>query len=309
MNRANLPSIAIALAAGVGLGALVTALVGDDARQCRQAGGAASEARIARLEAELARRPAMSAPPAASGAAMTRGDGPGRPPDVANRVDASRPDVDRLLKDLLTLAWNDRRDFSEKLEDFLAEHPGSDGIAIASKGVSDLGDNRDVLSDDALKSMYRRQQDPALQRVLAQVASMRGDNSLIESHAGRAAVGLHSPDAGERQRALVELARIRHVAAADIALPMLRDPDTGVLLDALLALRATGNQRHVGAIEPLLDHPDEAVAWLATDVVTELQSLSESARTRVAHGELAAELPPLPLPDASAYAACGLASG
>jgi len=314
-TRASLPVLAMTMALGVGFGVLGTMLAGGDARQCRQADGPVLEARVEELEAELARRLAAFASPVVSVPAAAPRDGLGRYADARgpygfpDRPDANRPDADQLLKDLLTLAWNDRRSFPEKLDDFLAEHPGRDGIAIASKGVFDLGDNRDVLPDGALESLYLEQQDPALKRVLAQVASMRGDNSLIELHIAQAAAGLRSNAPAERQQALVELSRTRHVAAADLAAPLLRDPDTGVVLDALLALRATGNQRHVRLVERLLDHPDASVSWLAMDVVTDLQMLSDQARTRIADNELAAELPPLPLPPAAGSSRCGPAAG
>lgn len=314
MTRASLPVLAMTMVLGVGFGALGTMLAGGDARRCRQADRPALETRIAELEAELARRPAASASPVMSVPAMASRDGLGRyadaqgPGGLPNRPDANRPDADQMLKDLLTLAWNDRRSFREKLGDFIEEHPGRDGIAIASKGVFDLGDNRDVLPDRALESLYLDQQDPALRRVLAQVASMRGDNGLIELHVAEAASGLRSNLPAERQQALVELSRTRHVAAADLAAPLLRDPDTGVVLDALLALRATGNQRHVRLVEGLLDHPDASVSWLARDVVADLQMLSEQARARVADNELAAELPPLPLPPATGPSHCSPAT-
>ncbi|TWT19074.1 hypothetical protein FQY83_11935 [Luteimonas marina] len=308
--RASLPALALTAALGVGFGVLGTRLADGDARQCPQADGPVLEARIGEREAERARRPAAFASPAVSVPAAAPRDGLGRYADAQGPYGfQNRPDADQLLKDLLTLAWNDRRSFAEKLDDFLAEHPGRDGIAIASKGVFDLGDNRDVLSDSALESLYLDQQDPALKRVLAQVASMRGDNGLIELHIAQAAAGLRSNVPAERQQALVELSRTRHVAAADLAAPLLRDPDTGVVLDALLALRATGNQRHVRLAERLLDHPDESVRWLAMDVVTDLQMLSDQARTRIADNELAAELPPLPLPPAAGPSRCSPAAG
>lgn len=313
MIRASLPVLAMTAALGAGVGALAV-LAGGDARQCRQA-DRALEARIAELEAELARRPAAFASPALSVPAAASVDAFGRhaggqvPGNSASLPDAGRPDADQLLKDLLTLAWNDRRSFREKLDDFLAEHPDRDGIAIASKGVFDLGDNREVLPDDALAVLYLDQQDIAFRRVLAQVASMRGDNSLIDLHVAEAAAGLRSDVPAERQQALVELSRTRYSAAADLAAPLLRDPDTGVVLDALLALRATGNQRHVRYVEGLLDHPDASVSWLARDVVGDLQVLSDRARTRVADNELAAELPPLPVPVAAGSSQCRSGAG
>ena len=107
----------------------------------------------------------------------------------------------------------------------------------------------------------------------------------------------------------MELARTRHASAADEAAPLLRDRDTGVVLDALLALRATGNQRHVRPVEALLAHPDDSVSWLARDVAEELRMLSGQARTRIAEHELAAELPPLPMATAQTAAGCAPVAG
>ena len=56
--------------------------------------------------------------------------------------------------------------------------------------------------------------DPEFRRVLAQVASLRGDNTLIELHAAEAATGLHAATPAERQQALTALSRLLHVAAA-----------------------------------------------------------------------------------------------
>ena len=313
MFRASLPALAITAVLGLGAGALAVVLAGGNARQCGSGDASALVARVAELEAELELRPAASPRTAVSavdgagrGAAHAAGGGPqqARPLAVAPPAD-----VDQQLKDLLTLAWNDRRGMREKLDDFIAAHPGSEGVAVASKGVFELAGNRDVLPDTALAELYLEQQDPAFKRVLAQVASTRGDNSLIELHIAEAAAGLHGATPAERQQALVELARSRHVAAADRAAPLLRDRDTGVVLDALLALRSTGNQRHVGAVEDLLDHPDESVRWLAADVGRDLRMLSSEARTRIDDGELAAELPPLPLAPVAGQAGCAATTG
>ncbi|MDH5835219.1 HEAT repeat domain-containing protein [Luteimonas kalidii] len=305
MHRASIPVLMLAL--GIGIGVAGTHLAGRDAAACGPVAATGPDGRSGTPPAAHAHRPAAFAPPAfsatrpvAGAAGGTAGQNPTADPE---------PDTDQLLKDLLTLAWNDRRDMRDKLEDFLVEHPGRDGIAIASRGVFDLAANADVLPDHALQALYLDQRDPEFKRVLAQVASMRGDNSLIELHAAEAATGLHAATPGERQQALTALARTRHVSAADLAAPLLRDPDTGVVLDALLALRASGNQRHVALAERLRRHPDESVRWLANDVAAELRMLSEHARTRLDDDELAAELPPLPLPPADGPAQCGRAAG
>lgn len=302
-------SLLLMLALGIGIGAAGTHLADRDARGCStvpEAGGATAQGG-ARPSTPHAQPPAAFVPPAFSaGRAQAGAGGPMAAPGIATEAS---PDTDQLLKDLLTLAWNDRRDMRAKLEDFLDEHPGRDGVAVASRGVFDLASNADVLPDHALQALYLDQRDPEFRRVLAQVASLRGDNTLIELHAAEAATGLHAATPAERQQALTALARMRHVAAAELAAPLLRDPDTGVVLDALLALRATGNQRHVALAERLRRHPDESVRWLANDVASELRMLSEHARTRLDDEELAGELPALPLPPPAAPTQCGRATG
>ena len=305
------PAVAIAAVLGLAAGALAVALAGPDARQCGTGSDDALLARIAELEAELARRPPPGRPAASAPSSRSAGRAAANAlhPSLRAGTGQSRDaiDVDQQLKDLLTLAWNDRRSMRAKLEDFLGAHPGSEGAAIASKGVFELVDNRDVLPDADLAALYLGHHDPSFRRVLAQVASARGDNSLIELHVAEAATGLLATSADERRQALVELARARHVSAADRAAPLLRDRDSAVVLDALLALRANGNQRHVPVVEPLLAHPDESVRWLARDAIDELRLLSDQARTRIADRELAAELPPLPV--AATLPQCGSGMG
>lgn len=293
MHRASFPALAISAVLGGLLGGGAVWLLQMEARQLAEAERAVLAARLATARGEGAATFASPAPsrrprPAMADAALRTGTGAS--PQAGQALDA-----DQALKDLLTLAWNDRRNMREKLDDLLAEHPGQVGVAIASKGVFDLGGNTDVLSDQALQALYLGQEDPAFRRVLAQVASKRGDNRLIELHVAEAGIGLDSGDATTRQQALVALARTRHVAAADLAAPLLRDADTGVVLDALLALRATGNQRHLRQVQALLQHPEEPVRWLARDVAEELRMLSDAARTRVLDRDMEAELPPWPV--------------
>ena len=299
--RDRLPGLLVAAVLGGAVGAGVVVLVGGDARSqwpdadpAPMPGTASGSGRVA-------------APGPATGLVAVTGprSRPLRAPAPAALIGGdAAAEADQQLKDLLTLAWNDRRDMRERIDAFLAGHPGSTGIAVASRGVYDLVDRPDLLSNADLDALYLDQQDPAFKRVLAQAASMRGDSSLVELHVAETAQGLHSPEPAQRHQALVELARTRHVAAADRAAPLLRDADPGVVLDALLALRASGNRRHVPAVQPLLGHPHEPVRWLAREVVDELRMRSDDARTRVARAELAQELPPLPAVDAATAARC-----
>jgi len=200
-------------------------------------------------------------------------------------------DNQQQLKDLGTRSDRDPRSFSEKANDLLAGNSSKESIAIVSKSVFDMAENREILPDYELESLYQNQSDPDLQRVIAQVMSTRGDNSLLEKQIAKTQASLRSDNPAERQQALVELGKTRYASAADAIMPMLQDGDTGVKLDALLALRATGNQSHIRQIESLANHPDPAVSWLAKDVINNLQNLSERARTQLASADIVAELP------------------
>lgn len=206
------------------------------------------------------------------------------------------PDNQQLLRDLSTHSDRDPRSFSEKAGALLATDSGRENIALVSKSVFDMADNREILPDYELESLYQQQSNPELQRVVAQVMSTRGDNRLLEKQIAKSQTNLVSDNPQLRQQALVELAKTRYVGAASAITPLLQDENTNVKLDALLALRATGNQSHVRAVEALLNDPDPAVSWLANDVVNSLQNLSDKARTQLASADIVAELPVIAAP-------------
>ncbi|OZY86667.1 hypothetical protein CBP51_06530 [Cellvibrio mixtus] len=200
-------------------------------------------------------------------------------------------DSNQVLKALSTQSDRDPRSFPDKINDLLASNPSQENVAIASKGMVDLTDNRDLLPDYALESIYQEHSNPELKRVAAQVLSARGDNRLLEKQINTLAPRLHSESPEERQRALVELAKTHYAGAATAIAPLLQDDNVGVKLDALLALRATGNQGHIRWADPLRNDPDPAVSWLANDVVNHLQNLSETARTRLTDSDIASGIP------------------
>lgn len=202
-------------------------------------------------------------------------------------------DSQQILRDLSTLSDQDPRSFSDKVADLLAADSSPETIAIVSQGLVDMAQNTDVMPDYALTSLYQSQSNPEVKRVAAQVLSMRGDNSLMEKQISEAQAGLRSESPAERQKTLVALAKTRYAGAANAVAPLLRDADTGVKLDALLALKATGNQSHIHLVESLVNHPDPSVSWLAKDVMDSLQNLSDRARTRLASTDVVAELPVL----------------
>jgi hypothetical protein len=206
------------------------------------------------------------------------------------------PDSKQLLKDLGTRSDRDPRSFSEKANGLLASNSTKESIVIISNGIVDMAGNREILPDYELEMLYQNQSDPDIKRVAAQVLSTRGDNRLIEKQITEAQAGLKSDDPAERQKALVGLAKTRYASAANAIAPLLQDKDNSVKLDALLALRATGNQSHTRLVEALVNDPDPAVSWLANDVISNLQNLSERARTQLASADIIAELPIIAAP-------------
>lgn len=213
------------------------------------------------------------------------------PDDVAAQAASAMLNAEQKIRELSSTSDRDPRPFSQKVQDLLAADASKASIAIASKGIFDMADNRESLPDQELEAVYYNQTDPELKRVAAQALSLRGDNSLLDKQINEAQPGLRSDDPAQRQRTLVDLAKTRYAGAANLIAPLLEDKDTGVKLDALLALRATGNQSHIHLVEALANHPDPAVSWLARDVMDNLQNLSDKARTRIATSDIGAELP------------------
>jgi len=224
--------------------------------------------------------------------------------EICKQVNASQSNPSRaaqkiddsvlILRKLGSPSDNDRRPYSEKLAEFLSGAPSPDKAAIASKVIFDLTNDRNGLPDYALQSMYNSQSDPNLKRVIAQVLSQRGNNALLESYIKDVQPRLRSETPRDRQDALVQLAKTHSANAADVIIPYLHDPDINVRLDALLALRDTGNQQQVGVAEALISDPDPAVSSLAKDVASDLQNLSFNARTNLSRSEIESALPPIP---------------
>ena len=219
--------------------------------------------------------------------------------DTASPDNAEQPAIEAVtnnldaLKDFETKLLNDPNSAPEKIDNLLADSPTKDKIAIVSKTIFDMASDREGLPDYVLESIYSEQTDPDLKRIAAQILSQRGNNTLMDNHIADLQTGLKSAQPTARQQALVELAKTHSAYAADVIAPLLQDPDINVKLDALLALRATGNQTHISQAERLLGDPEPAVSSLARDVVNSLRNLSDSARTNLTIADIAAELPPV----------------
>ncbi|MFC3116060.1 HEAT repeat domain-containing protein [Cellvibrio fontiphilus] len=200
---------------------------------------------------------------------------------------------DQLIKDLSTVSERDPRPFSSKVRDLLQTNNSVETVALVSQSLAYLAGNTELLPDHELDTLYQQQQSDELKRVAAQIMSARGDNRLLEQHITSLQPKLNSESAQTRQQALVELAKTGYANAANAIAPLLDDEDSGVKLDALLALRATGNQSHIYLVEKLRNHSDPSVSWLAEDVINQLQNLSSIARTKVSSNDITANLRPV----------------
>ena len=209
---------------------------------------------------------------------------------------AATSSVDQKIKDLSTRFVGDARSLAEKLRDFTIENSDNHNLAIACKVIVDLAANVEALPDQDLLWLYQTQTNPEVQRVIAQVASFRGDNQLLNTYIKQLQTGLASASADERRKTLSELAKTRYTGAATLLLPLLKEADSSVVLDALLALRATGNESQLAALAPLIHHPDESIRWLAGDVINNLETLSKKARTHLLLVDIALELPTIVMP-------------
>nr|WP_324258456.1 HEAT repeat domain-containing protein [Cellvibrio fontiphilus] len=205
----------------------------------------------------------------------------------------NQPNSDQLIKDLSTISERDPRPFSSKVRDLLQTNNSVETVALVSQSLAYLASNTELLPDHELDTLYQQQQSDELKRVAAQIMSARGDNRLLEQHITSLQPRLSSESAQTRQQALVELAKTGYANAANAIAPLLDDEDTGVKLDALLALRATGNQSHIYLVEKLRNHSDPSVSWLAEDVINQLQNLSSIARTKVSSNDITANLRPV----------------
>lgn len=217
-----------------------------------------------------------------------------QPSKQSDEATAKAANIEQIRKDLSTRFIGDPRTFGEKLRDFVAENVHPHTIAIACKVAADLAENPNTLTNEELISLYNNQTNAEFKRVLAQVLSLRGDNALLEKLVNEAQSALKSSNSAERRKVLLELAKTHYAGAANAIVPLVNDSDTSLKLDALLALRGTGNESHIRYIENLINHPDESVRWLANDAISHLQNLSTKARTKLTAADIAAELPLIP---------------
>lgn len=216
-----------------------------------------------------------------------------RETDASTTESETTSTTDQLLKDLSTVSERDPRPFSSKVRELLQINNSAETVALVSQSMAYLADNSAVLPDHELDSLYQQQPNDELKRVAAQVMSLRGDNRLLEQHITSLQPRLNSETPQVRQQALIELAKTGYANAAKAIAPLLDDEDTGVKLDALLALRATGNQSHLHLAEKLRNHSDPSVSWLANDVIDHLQNLSDVARTKLRTNDITANLRPV----------------
>jgi hypothetical protein len=199
----------------------------------------------------------------------------------------------QIFDALTSTSEDDARTYAEKLDVLLASDMSSEAIAIASKSIYEKSDDVENLTNEKLQSLYSSHPDSDLKRVIAQVLSQRGNNTLLEDQIREQKTLLESDQESDRQEALYQLAKTRTAKAAEVIVPLLSDSNENVKIDALVALRATGNETHISKVEALLNDTDPMVRSLASDVIDNLRNLSASARTHLSNADIEAELPPM----------------
>lgn len=219
-------------------------------------------------------------------------------PDISGEpmATANLPSSYQVLKELETDSETEPGSSVEKLEALLARDPTDEAAAIACRFIFNKAGDRQALPDYALQELYAGHRNPDLKRVIAQVASQRGDDALLKDQIAGAQATLKSPAPRDRLDALNHLGKIHSVQAVDAIAPSLQDPDSTVRVAALFALRDSGNEQHIYLAEPLTRDPDPSVSTLAANVTSALKNLSSSARTRYSRADIEAELPPIANP-------------
>ena len=202
----------------------------------------------------------------------------------------------QILKNLENVSDTDPRSSAEKLQELLADDATEEEAAIASRFIFDKAGDQQALPDYSLQAIYASQTNPDLKRVIAQVMSQRGNDSLLNNRIAEEQARLKSAHPGDRLDALSQLGKTHSTHAVDAIAPFLQDPDSTVRLAALFALRDTGNQRHANLVEAMINDPDPSVSSLAVNVSSSLKNLSSSARTGFSRSDIEAELPPIANP-------------
>jgi len=202
----------------------------------------------------------------------------------------------QILKNLENVSDTDPRSSAEKLQELLADDATEEEAAIASRFIFDKAGDQQALPDYSLQAIYASQTNPDLKRVIAQVMSQRGNDSLLNNRIAEEQARLKSAHPGDRLDALSQLGKTHSTHAVDAIAPFLQDPDSTVRLAALFALRDTGNQRHANLVESMINDPDPSVSSLAVNVSSSLKNLSSSARTGFSRSDIEAELPPIANP-------------
>jgi HEAT repeat protein len=230
----------------------------------------------------------------------SRVNGNAQPHQAGSRGESGTPGTTagsyQVLKELEDDSPTDPRSNAEKLQQLLADNPTAEAAAIASRFIFNKAADRQALPDEALQAIYASQTDPDLKRVIAQVMSQRGDDGLLRARIAEVRATLKSANPNDRLDALGQLGKIHSVHAVDTIAPFLQDSDSTVRLAALFALRDSGNQRHLGLVEPMTNDPDPSVSTLAGNVLDALKNLSPRARTGFSRSDIEAELPPIANP-------------
>jgi hypothetical protein len=213
---------------------------------------------------------------------------------AAAKPGAGLSPAEQMVRELSTRYVDDSRSFAQKLMDYLRENNGQDALAIASFTLFEMADNQVNLTNDELDQLYVSDAPRAFHRLVAQILAYRGDTRQLDEFTASLSEGIDTLSANDRRSRLTALGKTRYAGAADIIATQLTHPEAEVVIDALLALTITGNERHLPAVQALAHHENDTVRYLVDEAVAELTTLSSRARIRLKREDIGNELLPLP---------------
>jgi hypothetical protein len=198
-------------------------------------------------------------------------------PVEADRADAPAAAESRSADDEPTSAATApaRGGLREKLRQFEATQDAAEKLKLARELAKSDQPIEQLAGVRALAQLAPAEAAPIAERMLAemrdgkrpawQVADVvhaleqAGDVHVLDAYVADERANLASSDATARSRAVYDLGLTRSAKVVPVVVTSLTDSNEWVRLQALDALRATGDEKSASAVEPLLDDPVAAV--------------------------------------------------
>ncbi|MDO6684130.1 MULTISPECIES: HEAT repeat domain-containing protein [unclassified Agarivorans] len=193
---------------------------------------------------------------------------------------------------LRQLASDSPFDVEEQINTLLLSKQAND-LAALSRLIYEWRQEPQSLPDYLVTTIYDNGHNDNLRRISAQVLAQRGDYSLLEDYVAEQSEAINSNQDHQRSQALYALSQTNNYLAVPLIQPLLNDPSASIRVDALMALRATGNGTHAAIAQELVGDSNQQISALAKEVVNLLNQLPDDARQRVSQDDIKQNTPEL----------------